>query len=100
MTTPTCAPGPAGQAALAAGLDAGRRPRQGANVVRCADAARRRGEPLAASAVRYSRFLLLEVSGPWGASALDGKHIESGLARELARMAAAAGANVLLIRRH
>jgi hypothetical protein len=100
MTTPTCVPGPAGQAALAASLDAGRGTRQGTNVVRCADAARRRGEPLAASAVRYSRFLLLEVPGPWGTSALDGKHIESGVARKLARAAAASDAHVLLIRRH
>ena len=100
MTIPTCAPGLAGQAALAAGLEAGRGARLEAGGARCADAARRRGEPLAASAVRYSRFLLLEVPGPWGASALDGKHIESGVARKLARMAAAAGANVLLIRRH
>lgn len=36
--------------------------------LRCADAARRRGEPLHASAVDYSRFLLLEVPGPWGDS--------------------------------
>lgn len=33
-------------------------------VMRCADAARMRGEPLAASAAPYRRFLLLEVPGP------------------------------------
>jgi len=65
----------------------------------CAHAARMRGEPLAASAVRFSRFLLLEVPGPWGNSALDGKHIEGAAARQLAKTAAAAGAHVMLIRR-
>ena len=67
--------------------------------MRCADSARMRGEPLAASAVRYRRFLLLEVPGPWGTSALDGKHIDGTVARQLARAASAAGAHVMLIRR-
>ena len=67
--------------------------------MRCTDAARMRGEPLQASAVRYSRFLLLEVPGPWGCSALEGKHMEAGVGRRLASAAAAAGTHVLLIRR-
>jgi hypothetical protein len=67
--------------------------------MRCADAARKRGEPLQASAVRYRRFLLLEVPGPWGHSALDGKHMDPGIARQLARTAAAADTHVVLIRR-
>jgi hypothetical protein len=67
--------------------------------LRCADAARRRGEPLHASAVGYSRFLLLEVPGPWGDSALDGKHIDPAVARQLAHAAKAADTHVLLIRR-
>jgi len=67
--------------------------------LRCADAARMRGEPLHASAVRYSRFLLLEVPGPWGDSALDGKHMDAGVARQLAAAAKAADTHVLLIRR-
>jgi hypothetical protein len=58
-----------------------------------------RGEPLQASAVRYSRFLLLEVPGPWGFSALEGRHLEAGVARRLASAAAASGTHVLLIRR-
>ena len=49
--------------------------------LRCTDSARMRGEPLHASAVRYSRFLLLEVPGPWGESALDGKHMDAEVAR-------------------
>ena len=67
--------------------------------LRCTDAARMRDEPIRASAVRYSRFLLLEVPGPWGHSALDGKHIEASVARQLASAAAAANTHVLLIRR-
>jgi hypothetical protein len=67
--------------------------------MRCADAARIRGEPLQASAVRYRRFLMLDVPGPWGSSALDGKHLGVGVARQLAQAAAAADVHVLLIRR-
>jgi hypothetical protein len=66
--------------------------------MRCADAARMRGEPLHASAVRYSRFLLLEVPGPWGTSALEGRHLEAGAARRLAGAAKDSGTHVLLIR--
>jgi hypothetical protein len=69
------------------------------SLARCADAARARGEPVAASASRYSRFLLLEVPGPWGDSALDERHTSASVARALARAAADAKANVLLIRR-
>jgi hypothetical protein len=58
-----------------------------------------RGEPLAATAVRYRRFLLLEVPGPWGSSALDGRHLDAGVARKLGAAATAADAHVLLIRR-
>jgi hypothetical protein len=67
--------------------------------IRCADAARMRGEQLQASAVRYRRFLLLEVPGPWGSSALVGKHLDAGVARQLAATAAAADTHVVLIRR-
>jgi len=67
--------------------------------VRCADAARMRGEPLTGSAVRHRRFLLLEVPGPWGKSALDGKHMDGEVAGPLASAASAAGAHILLIRR-
>ena len=67
--------------------------------LRCADSARMRGAPLHASAVRYRRFLLLEVPGPWGSSALEGKHLDASVARQLAAAAAAADTHVLLIRR-
>jgi Sucrase/ferredoxin-like len=67
--------------------------------LRCADAARMRGEPLAAIAARYSRFLLLEVPGPWGSSALDAGRADAGAAGHLERAAAAADCHVVLIRR-
>jgi len=93
MTLDTCAPGISGGHAAAS-------PIQGAPPeLRCADSARMRGEPLQASAVRYSRFLLLEAPGGWGSSALDGTAIDSAVARWLAAEAAAADVNVLLIRR-
>jgi hypothetical protein len=80
-------------------LETGLEALRGFPPMRCADAARMRGEPLHASAVRYSRFLLLEVPGAWGRSALDGNSMDPGVARQLAAKAAAAGVHVLLIRR-
>jgi hypothetical protein len=67
--------------------------------VRCADAAQARGELLAGSAARYRRYLLLEVPGPWGSTALDERQLTAPVVRSLARAAADANANVLLIRR-
>jgi hypothetical protein len=58
-----------------------------------------RGEPLMASAVRYRRFLLLEVPGPWGSSALDEKRMEPTVVRRLTQAATAADTHVVLIRR-
>jgi hypothetical protein len=91
MTQDTCAPG----------TDPGGSPGTSPEVpqMRCADAARMRGEPLQGSAVRYRRFLLLEVPGPWGSSALDGKHMDAAVSRQLAEAAEAAGTHVVLIRR-
>jgi len=66
---------------------------------RCADAAQTRGETIAATAVPYRRYLLLEVPGSWGQSALDERNVDPGTARWLARAAADADLNVLLIRR-
>ena len=100
MTPHACPPGLTRQAPPDAALGDGDRALPGAPAARCADAARRRGGQLAASAVRYSRFLLLEVPGPWGASALDGKHLDAGVASALGLAAAAADVHVLLIRRH
>jgi hypothetical protein len=66
---------------------------------RCADAAKMRGESLAASAVRYRRFFLLEVPGPWGSSALDESHLDAGAAARIAATTAANDLHVVLIRR-
>ena len=65
----------------------------------CADATLMRGEPIAASALHCRRFLLLEVPGPWGRSALDESHMEAEVARRLAGEAEANDVRVVLIRR-
>ena len=65
----------------------------------CADATLMRGEPIAASALHCRRFLLLEVPGPWGRSALDESHMEADVARGLAAAADASDVRVVLIRR-
>jgi hypothetical protein len=98
MTAHTCAPGIPGREAPG-GHDGDPGTLRKLPEMRCADAARMRDEPLKASAVRYSRFLLLEVPSAWGPSALEGAHMEAGIARELDRLAAAADRHVLLIRR-
>src|SRR5712671_2881005 len=100
MTSPTWSPGITGRPSAEASLGGSPGALPGVSAVRCADAARARGESIGASAVRYSRFLLLEVPGPWGTSALDGPHMGAGVAGELAGAAAASGTHVLLIRRH
>jgi len=99
MTQNTCSPGISVQTAPEAGHGASPGALPEPSALRCADAARMRGEPLAASAVRYSRFLLLEAPGPWGTSPLEGRHLEEGVARRLASAAAASDTHVLLIRR-
>jgi hypothetical protein len=70
----------------------------------CADTARLRAETLQASAVRYRRFLLLQVPGPWGSSALDDSRMDAGImdagiAGQLAAAASAADVHVVLVRR-
>jgi hypothetical protein len=66
---------------------------------RCSDRTRTRGALPHASAVHYRRFLLLEVPGPWGRSALADCHLETGVARRLAAAADASDVQVVLIRR-
>jgi hypothetical protein len=67
--------------------------------MKCVETARMRSEPLAASAVRYRRFLLLEVPGPWGSSALEESRMDAAITRQLSAAASAADTHVLLIRR-
>jgi hypothetical protein len=68
-------------------------------IVRCSDGARTHGDLPHATAVRYQRFLLLEVPGPWGSAALEDSRIEAGIAQRLARAAAASDIRVVLIRK-
>lgn len=67
---------------------------------RCADAAGERGDPRAGTAVPVTRWFLLEQPGPWGRDALLQSRLDAGVAGQVSRRAAAAGARVLLVRRH
>jgi hypothetical protein len=88
-----------GETPPAAGQAGGRGQRPLASgAARCADAARTRGEPIAASAVPYRRYLLLEAPGAWGRAPDEGC-LSPGLAPLLDRAGADAGMNVVLIRR-
>jgi hypothetical protein len=78
----------------AAALDDRRR-----HVWRCSDDARRRDDVMAATAGPAHRFLLVEVSGPWGRSALLDSRLDRYHAGRLADAADAAGVRVLVIRR-
>jgi hypothetical protein len=68
-------------------------------MARCSDGARMNGDRPHASAVRYQRFFLLEVPGPWGSAALEDSRLEAGVARRLAMEADASDVRVVLIRR-
>jgi hypothetical protein len=68
-------------------------------MVRCSDGARTNGDLPHATAVRYQRFLLLEVPGPWGSAALEDSRIEAGIAQQLAMAADASDIRVVLIRK-
>ena len=65
----------------------------------CSVLARDRQEAVQASALTSSRFLLLEVPGPWGRSALTESQLDPGVAQRLAGQAESAGARIILIRR-
>ena len=67
---------------------------------RCADAARERADPLAGSAPRTGRWLLLEHPGPWAIDAVAGAGIEPSVLNRLNVAAHQAKARILLIRRH
>lgn len=99
MPQDTCSPGIMGREGAGTRAADQLETSPGLPALRCADAARMCGEPLQASAVRYRRFLLLEVPGPWGSSALDESHMEAAVARRLSAAAAEADTQVVLIRR-
>ena len=66
----------------------------------CATTSLARDEPLAATASRAERFLLVEHSGAWGAESVPTGRMDVDTARAIGRAASAARARLLLIRRH
>ena len=67
----------------------------------CSDSALRRGDPLAGSSARGLRWLMVEVPGPWGRSALleSPAVLSPEVGRAIARRAEAADFRVTAIRR-
>ena len=66
---------------------------------RCALESAARGEPLAGTASRVGRWLVVEQPGAWGHDALGHSHLDPDIGRALADTARAAGVRVLLARR-
>lgn len=69
-------------------------------VVRCSVRSEAIDEPLAGTASRVRRYLLLEAPGPWGVEVLRDSRLPLDLKRELRRRSRASGVRVLLIRRY
>ena len=65
----------------------------------CSAASREREEPLAATASRVERWLLVEHRGAWGPQSVPSSRLPQAAARSLARAAEAAGARLLMVRR-
>ena len=65
----------------------------------CSAASREREEPLAATASRVERWLLVEHRGAWGPQSVPTSRLPQAAARALARTAEAAGARLLMVRR-
>ncbi|PZS33332.1 MAG: sucrase ferredoxin [Pseudonocardiales bacterium] len=66
---------------------------------RCAPAARRRGDDMAATAAPVTRWLLVEQPGHWGRDAVLQSLIDPATGRRLSAAAAERGVRVVLIRR-
>jgi hypothetical protein len=79
--------------------DAGPTPSPAAATFRCSDAARDRDDDLHATAPPAARQLLVEMSGPWGRTALTESRLEHYVAGRLAEAADHAGVRVILVRR-
>ena len=69
------------------------------DTLRCSAMAGAIGEPLAGTAATARSWLCVEQSGPWGRDALSASHLDSGVSRELAALAAGTGVRIVLIRR-
>lgn len=65
----------------------------------CSAASREREEPLAATASRVERWLLVEHRGAWGPQSVPTSRLPQPAARALARTAETAGARLLMVRR-
>ena len=65
----------------------------------CSALAEAIGEPLAGTAATARSWLCLEQPGPWGRDALSASHLDPGVSRELAALAAGTGVRIVLIRR-
>lgn len=66
----------------------------------CADAARRRGDPMAGTAPRGVAWILVEYRDGWPANGFDGLDLDPGTKALVYSSAQAVRARVLLIRRH
>ncbi len=71
----------------------------GASAVRCAVAARLRGDPMAGTAAPAAGYLLLEQPGGWGRQALTSSRLAPAVGAAVSRRAIRQGLRVLLIRR-
>ncbi|MBA2552015.1 MAG: sucrase ferredoxin [Nocardioidaceae bacterium] len=67
---------------------------------RCADAARERGDPLAATAVSARRWLLIEHLGPWAYDAFSGAGIAPDVCERIVSAVRATRTRLLMVRRH
>jgi hypothetical protein len=65
----------------------------------CSTSSRAREEPLAATASRVERWLLVEHRGPWGPQSVPSSRLSKAAAQALAHAAEAARARLLMVRR-
>ncbi|MGB3187640.1 MAG: sucrase ferredoxin [Ornithinimicrobium sp.] len=70
------------------------------NPFRCSDEARRRGDPIVGTAPPARRWLLVELEGRWLPTALTSLVTNPATRAALDAIASAAGARIMLIRRH
>ncbi|WP_308216844.1 sucrase ferredoxin [Kocuria flava] len=66
----------------------------------CAEAARERGDPMAGTAPRGLAWVLVEHRGGWPVNGFEGLELEPGTKARVVSAAQAAGARILLVRRH